>query len=261
MQLVFALATLITDESVRLRVLEAIFPKMHVTATPTRSIDRPLPKVADDPFYFDDALRGEMVYRVTGFAKSWEDQCNASDVLLLPGQERPSMVRELRMRAFAYAPTRAVADVHLKYVGANPPMSCPAITRAHSLESSGGQWRLTGSVTFDTVHHWGVESIRFLDLTGDGIDEFVVESDGGGAQTFLSAYHVFDLKESKLKLRSTALAIVVSTLDGDQFVQHFDVPRSRESGGKRICFTKTTYMVEGKKLSKPRITYPCYKLN
>jgi len=62
-------AELVTDEPTRLKVLATVFPGMSITATPEKQIDDsrkwPAGPVTLD---FPDALRGELVYRITGGA-------------------------------------------------------------------------------------------------------------------------------------------------------------------------------------------------
>ena len=251
----FALATLITDESVRLRVLEAIFPKMHITATPTKLIDKSWQHKFNPEIRFNDAFNNEMAYRVTGRSQSEIDRCAAQDVATLAR----SQVREVRFRVYQWTGdgSRYVAVVQYEYLGAIPAFACPSIARICVV----AEGKLQQEVTLESTHHHSVNTIQLVDLTGDGVEELAIESDYGGAGSSFSLLFLFELRSAKLVLRRETTVVAFDRWSGEEFVQRLDVARTREMGGTKDCFTKTTYVEEGVKFAKPRITYPCYQAN
>ena len=103
-----------------------------------------------------------------------------------------------------------------------------------------------------------MQGIRLLDLTGDGTDELVIESNFGGAGTVESSLQVFDLSLGRLhEVLDTESRMQYMT--DDWYTQTLDVNRTRERHGQRFCFLKTTLFEKGKELRPPRVTRPCYK--
>jgi len=97
-----------------------------------------------------------------------------------------------------------------------------------------------------------------LDLTGDGVDELVVESDFGGAETWGTTLTVFDLTQAKFnEIFSTTSRIGFST--DDMYKQVLDVPRTIQQRGERFCFTKTTMVEATEVFRPPRVSRPCYR--
>jgi hypothetical protein len=108
------------------------------------------------------------------------------------------------------------------------------------------------------MHHSSLQAIRMLDLTGDGVDELVVESDFGGAGTAGTNLIVFDLTQNKFEeIFSTTSRISFET--DDMYKQMLDVPRTLQQRGERFCFTKTTMVEATEVFRPPRITKPCYR--
>lgn len=251
----FALATLITDESVRLRVLEAIFPKMHITATPTRSIDASSQFAGNRAVWFDDAFKHEAVYRVTGPPQSEIDRCVASDLL----SEKYSHVREIRAQVFTWPakPGHYLVAAQYEYVGANPPRSCDSIARLYHVGLRG----VVHEETFDTTHHSMINNVQLVDLSGDGVEELIFEAEHGGGGFRASVLTVYDLRRGGFTKRFTAYSIALAWHEPFEYTQTLDIARTRATGAAKFCFTKTTYREGVSRLANPRITSPCYKAN
>ena len=129
-------------------------------------------------------------------------------------------------------------------------MACPSIGLLVQLANVNGTWKVGEQYLLETLHHWSLQTIRMLDLTGDGVDEPVVESDFGGAGTWGTNLIVFDLTQSKFEE-------IFST--DDMYKQVLDVPRTLQQHGDRFCFTKTTMVEATEAFRPPRITKPCYR--
>lgn len=115
-----------------------------------------------------------------------------------------------------------------------------------------------GTVSAGNVHHSSLQGIRLLDLTGEGANELVIESDSGGAGTAGSDLLVFDLSKGRLdEVLNTESRM--QYLTDDWYTQTLDLSRTRESHGQQFCFSKTTLFEAGKAFRPPRVTRPCYK--
>jgi hypothetical protein len=126
------------------------------------------------------------------------------------------------------------------------------------LANVNGTWKVAEQYLLETEHHFSLQAIRLLDLTGDGVDELVVESDFGGAETWGTNLIVFGLNEAKFdEVFSTTSRITFST--DDMYKQVLDVPRTLQQRGDRYCFTKTTMVEATETFRPPRITKPCYR--
>jgi hypothetical protein len=136
-------------------------------------------------------------------------------------------------------------------------MCCLSIGRLVYLVREAEKWEIRNQYLLETQHHTSLQRCELLDLTGDGLDELVVESNWGGAGTAVSSLQVFDLSrgnfEEILETQSRAY------MDQDLFTQFLDVGRTRQSTGQQICVSKTTMVEEGKPFQPPRITHPCYE--
>jgi hypothetical protein len=254
-QFVFALAALITDESVRLRVLEAIFPKMHVTLLPTKSINNEFKMRHNPGLRGGDPMKTERVYRVTGEPTSQDDWCASEDL----ATNRWSKTREVRVLVFGWPglPGRELAVAQYLYVGANPAGACWSIGRLYGVEGT----TVATEFTLETIHHSAIHEIQWVDLSGDGVEELIVESNSGGAGTFGVGFWAFDLKGGNFMRRFKTTSLLSETIEGNEFTQTLNIDRTRETGGTKFCFTKTTYVEKAVRFRKPRVTHPCYKAN
>jgi len=196
--IVFALAALITDESVRLRVLEAIFPKMHVTATPTRSIDDSFRPRQSSYIFFDDALKREPVYRVTGPPHSEIDRCAAEHL----GTLARSNTREVRVLVFQWPgfSDQFLVIAQYRYLGALPAFACESIVRLYRT----GLDRVFDETTLETTHHTVVNAVRLVD------SRLHIESDLGGGGSHLSEFLAFDLSEAKFRTEMRTVSVALN---------------------------------------------------
>jgi hypothetical protein len=172
----------ISDESLRIIALRATFPGMEVSIDQGARIDNSSPeKPKPGEFASRDALAHESVYRVVGKAMN-KVETWASDDVINPG--RLSNTRLVRFRLFRWPNENAdglLAVLQYDFAGANPAMSCPSIGLLVHLVRNAARWEPRDEYLLETVHHHSIRGIEMLDLTGDGADELVVESDFGGA--------------------------------------------------------------------------------
>jgi hypothetical protein len=248
----------VSDEAQRLAALEAIFPGMQISVDPNQKIDYSWPKKpAAGKLFFPDALVEESVYSVTGRAtnkaESW-----ASDNLIT---RRHSTARQVRFKLFRWpneSDLGLLAILQYHFPRASPAMSCPSIgLLVHLVKNA--SWTVKDQYLLETVHHHFLQGIRLLDLTGQGADELVNESNAGGAGTAESNLQVFDLSSGRFdELLNTASRLQYYMTE-NYYSQILDISRTRESHGQRFCFSKTTLFEEGKPFQPPRVTHPCYK--
>ena len=248
----------VSDESLRLAALRAIFPGMQVSLDRSKRIDDSWPeKPKAGALYFPDALAGESVYAVTGGAMN-EAEREASKNIITGDF---STTRQLRFRLFRWPKgndTGLLAVLQYDFPSASPAMSCPSIGLQAHLVRNMANWSVKDQYLLETVHHHSLQGIRLLDLTGEGAVELVIESNSGGAGTAESDLQVFDLSHGRLdEVLDTESRMQYMT--DDWYTQALDLSRTRESHGQRFCFSKTTLFEEGKALQPPRVTRPCYK--
>jgi hypothetical protein len=151
-----------------------------------------------------------------------------------------------------------LAVLQYDFEDASPSMACPSIGLLVQLANVNGTWKVAEQYLLETEHHFSLQAIRMLDLTGDGVDELVVESDFGGAGTWGTNLIVFDLTKSKFGEIFSTTSRISSEID-DMYKLVLDVPRTLQQHGEHFCFTKTTMIEATEVFRHPRITKPCYR--
>jgi len=248
----------IADEALRLVALRAIFPEMHISLDRGKTINDSWPKKPKaGELFFPDALAGENVYRVVGAAMN-EAEREASENIVT---ERLSNIRRVRCRVFRWpkeGDTAMLAVLQYNFPGSRPAMSCPSIGALVHIVRNGLNWIVKEEYLLETVHHNSLQGVRLLDLTGEGANQLVVESNWGGAGTIGSTLYVFDLRQGRLDevLETESRR---QSMNDDLSMQTLQASRTRQSRGQRFCFSKTTLVEEGKAFHPPRITVPCYR--
>jgi hypothetical protein len=230
----------ITDEDLRMTALRAIFPGMRISLVPGKRI----------------ALAKESVYRVVGKATNESEEC-ASEDLRTAGKFVD--VRLLRFQMFRWPNSSGLlAVLQYNFEGANPAGPCWSVGFLARMEDIGGQWKVQERYSLNAHHQSMLMSVRLLDLTGDGVDELVVEPNFGGAGTWGSSLQIFDLSHSRFEEILYAVSRISQGID-EMYTQALDVPKTIKQGGAQFCFTKTTMFEGGKPAIPIRITKPCYK--
>jgi hypothetical protein len=242
------------DESLRMSALHAIFPGMQISVARGERSDDSWPEEAKPgALNSPDALARENIYRVTG-ATINEAEKAAADQLLT---HRPSSTRLVRFQVFHWPDsTGLLAVLQYKFEDALPSMDCPSIGLVVQLDKAAGDWQARDRYLVETSHHTTLQTIRMLNVTGEGADQLVIESDFGGADTWGTNLMIFKLG-SKIELAFETTSQMMHRGD-DMFTQVIDVPRTIEQHGKEVCFTKTTVFEDGKLFNPARVTNPCY---
>lgn len=247
----------ITDEALRLEALRAVFPGMPVVAVPgkrvkTEKVDR------NSDIQFPNALAGEQLYQATGKARNEVEHCASEDML----KQTFSSVREVAFRVYPWprSTTDFAAVLQYDFSDASPALSCSSIGLITHLLRKANKLVVIEQVLLDPMHHWSLPQIRLVDLTGDGIDELVVESDGGGAEVASSTMHIYDLSRGRLNERAIAGVRNLIYRSGEEEESTFvlDVARSRTFAGAKFCFVKTRFMERMRKLTPPRVSNVCF---
>lgn len=188
----------VSDEGLRLAALRAIFPGMLVSLDRSKRIDDSWPEKPNaGELYFPDALAGESVYAVTGHAMNEAESEASKDIIT----GKVSNTRQLRFQLFRWPKendTGLLAVLQYDFPGASPAMSCPSVGLLVHLKKNTADWAVEERYLLETVHHHSLQGIRLLDLTGEGADELVIESNSGGAGTAGSDLLVFDLSKGRL---------------------------------------------------------------
>jgi hypothetical protein len=246
----------IADENLRMNALLAIFPGMQISLVPGKRLNDPPPKKTG-PYELDspDALATANVYRVIGRAMNEAEKCSSDQIIT----GKASRTRLVRFQIFRWPRnTGLLAVLQYGFEDASPAMACPSIGLLVELTNIDGTWKVGEQYLLETMHHFSLQAIGMLDLTGDGIDELVLESDFGGAGTWGTNLIVFDLTKSKFEeIFSTTSRISFET--DDTYKQVLDVPRTLQQHGEHFCFTKTTMVEATEAFRPPRVTRPCYR--
>jgi len=241
-------ATLIHDETTRLKVLAAVFPNARISEIPGKRIDS---SFSFEHVAFPDALRDETVYDVQAPPAGNEEACAASSI---PDPETVGQHRELRFRLFSLANRPLyVAAMQYRFSDTAPAFGCQSMARV-ALVSQGKQ--ADDSIP-DMTHHDSLQTIEFANLTGQGTDNLIIESDWGGGGAQFGELFIFDLASNKLH---QLLAIRARGVDnaGDEWVSVLDAQQTAAKKGKEFCFTETKYATKGKPLKPPDLSHPCY---
>jgi len=249
----------ITDESLRMNALRAVFPKATISLVVGRSIDNSWsPARHSSEFLFPDALATEKVYRVVGPASAPAERCAASDVL---SDSSFSKIREVRFEIFRWPraadPTSLLAVFQYKFRGANPPMSCSSIARLARVTNTGGKWRESAGFDLDTTHHSSIQRIELTSLDGNHSQDLLIESDWGGAGVVGTNLLVFSLTRDRFNQWLNVPSRVYSSAGGDSLVQELD-PGTMAYNAERFCFRRIMFAKNGLWLSQPVETHPCY---
>jgi len=250
----------ITDESLRMDALHAVFPKTTISLVVGRSIDDSWsPAGHSKQSLFPDALATEKVYRVAGPASGPAEECAASDVT---DDSSFSKIREVRFVVFRWPEaadsTSLLAVFQYKFRGANPPLSCPSIGRLARVMNTGGKWRESAGFDLDTTHHTSIQRIELTSLDGHHSQELLIESDWGGAGVAGTNLAVFSLSRGRFNQWLNVPSRVYSSAGGHSFVQTLDLPSTRQHNAERFCFRRITFAKNGLGLSQSVETHPCY---
>lgn len=235
-----ALLLICTSRAADLRqdVLESIFPGMQVVATTRLRAEQ---KHAGALAY-PDAFANETVYQVNGPPSSEIERCASTQ----------SRSREVQLQVFPWPRVRfdLLAVVQYRFIGANPPGSCWSVGMLVHLSRRPRGYEVIERRLVEPAHHTRFAGVRLVDLTGDGVEELVVEPDSGGPGAIGTTLLVFDLSGRRLR-QVLATQSRLEYLDTDRYSQVLDVERSVASGGSAVCFDLTVY-------AKARVSHECY---
>ena len=225
-------------------VLQGIFPEISVVET-TRHRDD---SSSRNGISYPDAFAGEPIFQVNGAAVNEVEAC-ASGM---------SASREVRVLVFNWPRTRAdmLAVLQYRFIGAMPTNDCPTIGMVVHLSRRGPGLQVVERRLVEPDHHWSFAGVTLADVTGDGVEELLLEpklSGGGGVATLLQ---VFDLSGRRLR----QILGTDSRVDtpGDRYSQTPDLERSRASAGRSVCFELTVFVKDEKTYAKPRVSQECY---
>lgn len=254
-----ALATTesVTDEALRAQILAAAFPGMEISLLPGKTIDstwRPN-NLKKNALTFPDAMAQEKVYGVTGKPANETERCAAQGA----GNKR-----EVRLRLYMWPGARTpgtdwLTIMQYGFAGVSANAQCSSVPLLLHLTRLGSAWKVTERLVLDSHGHKSFQGIRLVDLTGDGRDELVVESDSHGDDAESSEIYIFDLTQGRFDERlNMATRMSASVMGQEQYLQVLDVPRSLKEQGKQFCFVKTIYAEEGMWFAAPHVSRICY---
>src|SRR5260370_26207336 len=185
-----------TDEAIRLQALAGILPGRMVSVEVDREIDSS--HRSADPrrlVAFPDALAKEKVYRVTGAPANEVERCAAAG--------KSTGQREARLRVYPWPPNGKdgvlLAVVQYAFQGPDPDSSCASIAVLVRLVTAGQKLEVAERFLLDTAKHEGLQNVQLVDLTGDGVEDLVVESDFGEKDASGATIQIFELSHGKLE--------------------------------------------------------------
>ncbi len=253
-----AAAQAATNEGGRLAALRTIFPAMQVSIDRTEKINDSRPERPHaDPRAYPDALAGEEVYRVIGRATN-EAEKLASEDMNSPSLSNSRRVRFKLFRWPREGDAGLLAVLQYDFVGARPAISCPSIGLLVHLVKNAAKWQVRDRFLLETSRHFSLQKIQLLDLTGDGVDALVIESDFGGAGSAGSSLQVFDLSGGSFHELFNGIARL-ECMDQEGYTQVLDTKPTLQSQGRQFCVMKTTIFEKGQWFPAPHVTHPCYQ--
>jgi len=247
----------ITDETLRITALKAIFPGMRISVErDLKGDDSPTTKAAPEEIVPQDALEREKVYRVVGGPTNEAEDCAAEDIVT----RKVSDTRQLQFKLFRWpneVDSGLLAVLQYGFPHANTAGACWSIGLLVHLVKPNDAWTVRDRYLLETWHHDLIDRVELLDLAGNGADRLVVDSDTGWAGSWASTEQVFDLSRG----RFDEVLNLYSRLEGADGVysQILDVGRTLSGHGREFCFAKTARFEDGKWFAPPRVTRPCYQ--
>ncbi len=246
----------VTDEPLRMEALTAVFPGAMITLAVDRALD--LTRHSSDSHravVFPDAFAKEKIYRVTSAPANEIERCAAAG--------RPLGQREVRFRLYAWphggSVNEMLAVLQYAFTGPAPDWSCASVGLIVRLVREDGKLHVTQRFLLDAAKHEALQNVQLADLTGDGWQELVVESDFGDPQSNGSTILIFDLSNGRLgEVLEHASRMYATVMGEELYKQELDVSRTLRMKGEQFCFTRTVYGEEGKWFPSPKVTKPCY---
>ena len=241
----------IRDESVRRQVLAAVFPGDRVSFRSGDHYAEAVPKLGRT--VVPDAVARERIYRVIGPPIGEKERCAAEDV----ATSKQSNIRKLRLVVYQWPGLLdLIAVLQYDFVGVDPPGSCSSIGRVVHLARVSGRWRITEDTTLQSAHHHSLQRVELMDVTGDGTDDLLVESDWGYTGIFGTVLSVYSLQAGRLE-QIVAVATRFENYD-ESMDQILDLTSTLATKGSAFCFVRTEFASGGQPLRPVRVSKPCY---
>jgi hypothetical protein len=152
-----------------------------------------------------------------------------------------------------------IAVLQYAFAGATPKPECISIGMLARVSRTDGKLTVAEQFVLSAEKHRAIQNIAFANLTGDGTEELIVESDVGGAEYDGSEIHIFNLGQGRFEEVLVHASRMSATVMGEElYKQELDTKRSVQTKGKQFCFRRTVYGEEGKWYPSPHVTQPCY---
>ncbi|WP_321477966.1 hypothetical protein [uncultured Paludibaculum sp.] len=129
---------------------------------------------------------------------------------------------------------------------------CGCMGKVALLTQDRGQWK--SSVAYLEGSNLTIDRATFVDVTGDGQPELLVDASGGANLVSEGSLWVYDLSGSTLRLKvqvDTAYDSVPSGFQWERFYKRLDPVRSRATGGKALVFRTTVVVRDNRRLEPP----------
>lgn len=170
-------------------------------------------------------------------------------------------MRQVQLKLFQW-PTETsngfLAVLQYDFSGVNPSPCCWSIGRLAHLVRSGAKLELRDEYLLQASHHLEMQRAELLNLTGNGVDALLIESDFGGAGTAGSSLQVFDLSHGRFEEVLNANSRL-ERMTEEGYTQVLDVSRTRKAHGQQFCVVKTTLFENDHWFRRPHVTRKCYQ--
>lgn len=128
---------------------------------------------------------------------------------------------------------------------------CGFMGKVALLTQDRGQWK--SSVAYLEGSNLTIDRGTFVDVTGDGQPELLVDTSGGANAVSEGSLWVYEIAGSKLRLKvqvDTRYDSVNSGFAWERYSKALDPARSRATGGRALVF-RTSVMVRDKRIFDP----------
>ena len=256
---------LVTDDSLRLRVLHLAFPAGQISTIPVQPREKPYP--IEDPLrrviaVLRNGLAHGPDYEVIGPVAK-DEEAAASDVTR--PDSPPSNKRQVQMHLYRWRVREGdpllVAVLRYKFLNVYPARCCGAVGKVLLLSSTAD--RILDVLDKTPWAFTMFTDVRFIPSTGANPEMLMISLDFSGVATDGVSSAVLDVENGRLKpliAVDTMLRYEEGELEKmDVHTLTLDERQTQAAGGKQFVFIKKSFVGKGEVLVDPvttQVSYP-----